>query len=243
MFDFPPVSSPDAATGYVATVLADRPLGYFRLGESSGVTAADQIENGPPGLVVGNVRYGQIGALATDPDTAVGIDGVNGAVEAGSSFDFSANAPFSLECWVKPAAFDAGFHTLVSRWLAPPNNVGYNLYYQAEVVRFAREDASIGAYDATMYTGLVAEVYSHVVATYDGQTIALYINGRQYSQAASLTALRDLPLTFMIGASNNDPATAPLNGLIDEVAIYGTALAPTQVAAHYAAGIMPPTGS
>jgi len=64
-----------ASDQYSSVVLAKGPVGYWRLGEASGPTAADASGNGYDGSYLGNPTFGQLGAIANDPDTAIGFNG------------------------------------------------------------------------------------------------------------------------------------------------------------------------
>src|SRR4051812_1334419 len=55
---------------YSSAVLALSPIAYYRLGESSGTTAADSSGNGLNGTYNGGVTLGQPGGIFGDPDTA-----------------------------------------------------------------------------------------------------------------------------------------------------------------------------
>lgn len=64
-----------ASDAYSGVVLAKGPVGYWRLGEAAGPTAADASGNGYDGTYNGNPTFGQPGAIVGDPDTAVGFNG------------------------------------------------------------------------------------------------------------------------------------------------------------------------
>ncbi len=64
-----------ASDQYSSVVLAKGPVGYWRLGEASGPTAADASGNGYDGTYLGNPTFGQSGAIVNDPDTAIGFNG------------------------------------------------------------------------------------------------------------------------------------------------------------------------
>jgi hypothetical protein len=64
-----------ASDGYSAAVLAKAPIGYWRLGEAAGPTAADASGLGNDGTYFGNPAFGQPGAITNDPDSAVGFTG------------------------------------------------------------------------------------------------------------------------------------------------------------------------
>src|SRR4030095_15422767 len=61
-------------TSYRSTILVDNPRSYWRLGETSGTTAADQ-QALNPGPYTGGVTLGQQGAIIGDPDTAASVGG------------------------------------------------------------------------------------------------------------------------------------------------------------------------
>jgi hypothetical protein len=84
---------------YSATILGDKPIGYWRLGESDpSLPAADATPDGNNGTYVGAVTLGQPGAILGDTDTAAAFDGSSTFVDipsaTGGIFDLSAN--FSL---------------------------------------------------------------------------------------------------------------------------------------------------
>ncbi len=65
------VVSPNQTITYQTTVLADAPYAYWRLGESSGLVAADASGNGRTATYSGGINYSQAGALLDDTNTAV----------------------------------------------------------------------------------------------------------------------------------------------------------------------------
>ena len=56
--------SPGGGTGYSASVLADAPAAYWRLGEASGTSAADASGNGRAGSYLNTPTLGRPGALS-----------------------------------------------------------------------------------------------------------------------------------------------------------------------------------
>jgi hypothetical protein len=64
-----------ASDRYSGVVLAKGPVGYWRLGEAAGPTAADDSGNFYDGTYNGTPTYGQRGAIVNDPNTAVGFKG------------------------------------------------------------------------------------------------------------------------------------------------------------------------
>jgi hypothetical protein len=220
------------STAYTSAVLADAPIGYFRLGESDGTVAANEVPGGPDGRYFGTVLMGVAGALAGDSDTAISLDRATaGYVDVGDSYDAPGLAPFSLEAWVRPPSTpDGDYHEIISKWHEPTGRAGFELLYIGSEVRFARE-VNDTMLDTLAAGGLPAGVYTHVVATYDGAMMRLYFNGTPVGAKASVLTLADNAIAFQIGIGGN----AGFTGELDEVAVYDHALSSTRVMAHFMA--------
>ncbi len=89
---------------YNAAVLADSPLAYWRLGETSGTTAADSSGNNRSGSYVASPSLNQPGALAGDTNRAVGFNGSSQYVNV--PYVAALNpAQLTVEAWAtRPAA-------------------------------------------------------------------------------------------------------------------------------------------
>ncbi len=74
-------SAPD--TNYQTTVLNDSPIAYWRLGESSGTTAASVVNPNTFNSTYSatGVTLGQPGALVGDPGTSIALNGSSGKVD------------------------------------------------------------------------------------------------------------------------------------------------------------------
>ena len=101
------LSAQVAQAAYVDVVDALNPLGYWRLGESSGTTATDRA--GSYNGTYDTVTLGATGALAGDSDTAAAFDGSDSMViNIGPSADFLLTADLSVSFWFKAASFPTG---------------------------------------------------------------------------------------------------------------------------------------
>ena len=79
--------------------------------------------------------------------------------------------------------------------------------------------------------------WTHLLATYDGSTARLYVNGALAGSTGATYALNtQRPLRMASGATDRAPDYF-LPGRVDEVAVYGSALTAARVQAHYTAGI------
>jgi hypothetical protein len=229
---------------YRATVLADSPLAYWRLGEAAGATTAADEMGGAPGTYAGGVTLGQPGALTRDTNLAALFDGVNGVVSAGNVFGFAALAPFSVECWVYLTALPAAtFSRLISKettdgsgrqgWdvVLSPTSAGAG----AGKVTFEvwLNGVSAGAVTAA---AIPLNAWNHIVCTMNGTNPRIFLNGVQQATGAAAPSMiaHTNPLRFAAHSSSG----GFLPGTLDEIALYGAALTPTQVAAHYVARLL-----
>jgi hypothetical protein len=226
-------------------VLLDNPLAYWRLGDAPGSTeAADLMGMFGAGLIdpmsTGNLVLGVPSLLVETTDDALrvhnGADPLATYLDAGDVLDFPGNAPFTLEAWVRPT--DISFGVIISKRRYERDGVGgagnlapgYMLWYDDAPNRFyfERVDSDVSDVAQADFGGVALH---HVVATYDDQTTTmyLYVNGVLIEQQVSTRQLANNPTELRIGSRMRDV-------VLDEVAVYPTALSLARVQAHYAAG-------
>ena len=124
------ISAQSAGGGasYSASVLADSPLSYWRLGEASGTTAADSSGANRTGSYLNTPTLGVPGALAGDTNTPVGFNGTNEYVHV--PFAAALNpASFTVEAWAYVTGGQDTYRSLVtSRDFVGGVASGYILY-------------------------------------------------------------------------------------------------------------------
>ena len=89
---------------YQATVLADSPTAYWRLGEAAGITAANLGSLGAAvdGTYIGSPTLGSNGQITNDVDTAVTFDGATQQVNIPDAAGLNLGGPFAaktIELW------------------------------------------------------------------------------------------------------------------------------------------------
>jgi hypothetical protein len=199
------------SSAYARAVLADAPLGYWRL-DDGGVCVADSSGHGLTGASNRGISHGQPRApLSGDNDTSMFFDGSSGYISLGD-----------------PAA-------IVRKRL-----YGYNLYLNPDgTPGFGIDDQNATPYSAGSPAAVTDGKWHHLVGTYDGKQVCLYVDGQQAAcQAAG--SIYYQPDLVAIGRDGGYSGSY-FNGRIDEVTIYGTALSAAQVQAHYLAAIPRPT--
>lgn len=226
---------------YQAAVLADSPEGYWRLGETEGFVPAPVLaENLGNVGVLGRgtydigLRLQQPGALAGSTDKSIYCDGLR-MMTAPASAALNPVPPFSVEFWVKPAvAYTGGTAQACplgctdrdfgrSGWLFYQGGNGWSWWLGTTAAYTIQMDPTMTIDPAQWY---------HLVGTYDGTTARLYVNGSQVtSKTGAFTPNVNRPIT--IGSRYDGFG---FQGNVDEVAIYNTLLAPSDVLAHYQNG-------
>src|SRR5204863_9687356 len=88
---------------------------------------------------------------------------------------------------------------------------------------------------ASSSTGYVVGALTHVVGTYDGSNLRLYINGALAATTASGTNQQNTTNPLRIGANANS-ASEFFTGRIDDPAVYNTALGASTIQDHFRCG-------
>jgi concanavalin A-like lectin/glucanase superfamily protein len=234
-----------AVTGsYPAEVMKDGPAVYLRLGEDAGPVAHDQTHHYDGAYPDGGIEYGVTGAILGDSDTAVRLDGT-APIAMPAGLDFAGRLPFTLEAWANEAPGN-GFGWVFdhSDWLDSGTRVSWNFYLNDGTgtgMTLERREADGLTAGSVVGAGspYPLGVYHHAVATFDGTTLALYLDGKQV--ALTGTGGTDLPATgnvWTIGGQNC-ACSDRFIGVLDELAVYPTALAADRVCAHYRASGRP----
>jgi hypothetical protein len=122
-------------TGYPATVIADNPVAYWRLGEASKPTALDSWGT-HDGTYNGNETFGVAGALSGDSNKSVDFSGDGASlVKVPYSSDLNggldANGSWTVECWVN-YDLDTGFAVPVASVDLTQNRSGYFFLLQPD---------------------------------------------------------------------------------------------------------------
>ena len=213
--------APTARQSYAAAILADAPAGYWRMGETSGTTMTDATTNGNDGTYAGGVKLGQPGALTGDKATAVAFDGATaGATVPGSPSLKVTN--ITVELWIKKTT-ESGYGICVAKdYFELLNN---SFTGRLELRLTATADPALVS-SAT----LALNTWYYVVATYDGTVASLYINGQLDSAHPAVATPVATAGPVSIGRRFDGFFN---NAVLEEVAIYPTALSAERVAAHW----------
>jgi len=203
-------------------------------------TAEDSI-GGLEGILHGDAKLGpgKVGQ-AFDLTSAPGSHVRGGDAEA---IRFS--EAMSIECWVRPLESGA-VRSLVSKWDAVPgpDQRSYALGLDVDGTPFFIVSPSglhenVGLVYGTNGPAL-ADTWTHLVASYDGAAVSLYVNGElrgsvPYSQGI-FPGTDDLGIGASVGGVAAGSWESGFRGLLDEVTLYSRALGAGAVAAIFEAG-------
>jgi hypothetical protein len=226
----------EASPDYPTTVLVDKPLAYLRVDESTGTVAHDSTGNGNDGKYVGGVTLGVPGALKTSSDPAVSLNGSTGYIDLGNRFPFADTVPTTLEIWANPSALTTSYPSLFSRQVGPPRS-GYFMFVRdvgnGDSNTFGFERWNDGGYQTAWWQTPVSGSWHHFVGTFDGSTARAYVDGQLVASNSATQSLPSFTASLQVGTCVFGQDNYA--GAVDEIAIYGAALSPARVLAHYQA--------
>jgi Concanavalin A-like lectin/glucanases superfamily/Fibronectin type III domain len=237
----PPSAASNAVTvtgtsyPYSGTILGDGAAAYWRLGEAFGTSATDASGSGNAGTYTGGFTQGQPGGVLGDPDPACALDGATGFVAVPNAPALRQTGALTLEAWVKFAS-TSGIQIIVNKgdgqtasgsayeiaWI-PGTGLGFQTF-----IGNSRSDADLN------FTPTIGQWYDLVGTRSATGQLSFYVNGSLVATGNdSGAALNDVAAGVGLGASGDGAGRLPVNGTLDEVAIYPVALSGTQVSGHY----------
>lgn len=227
---------PASRTSYRGEVMADSPLMYLRLGESSGSTAADETGQ-HDAQEDGALSWGVQGPLIFDDDTAVESSGTGGFIINQTGWLPTGSSPRTVELWFKPTLSTTTFRGINYGGTGVGEKLSF-IYTHNDIsvavnnCRFGAQGLSLA--DQWHHTALVypsgASRCDEFLFYLDGQPLSASVIGGSGSTTVNTTDSSLLINAFVPGIWNH--------GAFDEVAIYGTALSAQRILEHYEAGAL-----
>lgn len=227
---------------YRAAVLADSPVAYWRLGEASGTTAADEMAT-YAGTYVGSPTLGVGGVIPVN--TAATFNGSTQYVNMGDVFDMG-TSDLTATLWFKNTT-SAATQSFAGKQIAAVANYRYGFRYAAggKISAFMQGDGGSDVFP-TGTTSANDGNWHHYAAVFDRDAnLSVYLDG-VLEASASIAAWngKNFQSTFpfrigcVVAADGTSPAGA-FNGSIDEVSIFMSALSAARILAHYQAARPP----
>ncbi|MCH9693841.1 MAG: hypothetical protein K0U72_04970 [Gammaproteobacteria bacterium] len=202
---------------YSAKILADNPVAYWRLGETSGTTAADSSGNSHDLTYTGTYTLGQP-ALVSNSDASMRIP-TTGSGHAGTTV-LTGVTVTGVETWYQTDSI-ADYRDVLSLHSTPYNRIiliHYKTDGRFKVWRGANQSPIMQS-DSVVTTG---EPH-HVAVYYDAATnkTHMMIDGvvQQDTYSGNILAVPD-PKVYVGALEHNNAPFSRFQGNIDEVAIY-----------------------
>lgn len=213
-------------SAYANEVLADSPLLYWRLGETSGVTAVDSSGNGRDGTYMGTPGLDRVGLQGNDSDGSVYFEDTGGGDYATlASSSWMNVSDMTITCAVVFSA--QGLRMFASRYHDPDNNRSWFVYSQNREFKFyvrgsdGNETIVSSGFTATPGVVYFLTAYS----SNSGAGIRIYdkANGLVASATGVGRSVNPSTRPFMVGRCDG-VASYQHESYIDEVAYYGSVL-------------------
>jgi hypothetical protein len=247
-----PAPTAPPTQSYTSMIAASQPLAYYKLNDT-GSTLTDSGPNKLSGVYGANVRHGAAAmTTATDassifPGGPVGADvpSNTGIVPANPALQTPTSA-LTVEAWIDLTDFNRtnAFVPIVSYGRQAIGNVwALQLTPQTTLAFYLKVNGTPSSYLLLSNPLTPSHVY-HVVATYDGAHVNMYINGALATTIAAAGSLNytGFPPQYGLTVGGAAGGSAPIfYGAVNDLAIYPTVLAPATIENHYLTGHIAPT--
>jgi len=228
---------------YSQVVLADNPIGFWLLNETTGTTGEDSTVNNNDFTFYNSPTLGVSTGLAGIP-LGITFDGTNDRVNSSvvSTFNIAASGNWSAEMWFKTSS--SAFSTFFSWRDNSGSGDGVTTTISLNngttgMVMIQSVDSAGNGLNISHTNSYNNNAWHHVVASAtSGGALRLYIDGvdRANSTTARRTNTSNREIVF--GANNLGGSYGQFyTGTGTAVSVYNTALSAAQVLAHYNAGV------
>ena len=206
------------------------PAAHWTFDEGVGPTAADVTGNGHSGTLGSSVSWsaGDVGAHA------ITLNGTAAAVVTATGPAVNTANSFTVSAWVKLNSL-SGFQTVVS--IAGTTVAGFFLQLRGDTGTFAlarlSSDANGGAAISGSTVTPIGGIWYHLVGVNDAtaHTITLYVDGQSVGSTPFSSGWTAGGNTLIGHGFFNGSQTDYLNGSIDDVQFFSSALSSDQVVA------------
>jgi len=209
-------------------------VGYWKLDETSGSSAADSTGYGNTGTYVASPTLGVTAPAAlTFPSTAVTFNGSSQYV-SGFTSPAAMTSISTISLWIYPTTSDTNYRCIFG---SNSNNGDINSWYRSGTVTLIVINSAGTQYTTTATASL--NTWTHFVFKFDGTYANIYKNGTYVSQVAWTGTVFSYTGKENIGYGGS----SYFAGSIDDVRIYNRALTAGEISGLYAGSIQPLAGA
>ena len=218
-------------------------VGYWKFDEGEGTITTDGSGSRNTGALAGDPTW--ILDSSCIIGKCLGFDGVDDHVEVQYSSSLNPTDAITIAAWYKPVSFKGnGNNPIVDKGYFSHTAPFYQYHlgvsgdqHPVNPGAFLFSVSTTGTSGAiTTPSGFWAPGnWYHVVGTYDGSKIKLYVNGSLIASTPASGSMRDYGKNLHIGGFDNlDYANVSyLAGVLDEIQIYNRSLSPSEIRAIF----------
>ncbi|MFI7589617.1 PKD domain-containing protein [Spongisporangium articulatum] len=238
-----------ATSAYPDAVSASSPANYWRLGETSGTTAADSAGNKP--LTLSGATRNVTGALTGDTNKAVTMSG-SATVPGTTTSSQTSPTTFSEEVWFKTNTTKGGKLIGFGNSRTTSSTTSDRHIYMNNSGQLYFGVLSSGGTKATINSSAAYNnnAWHYAAATWSAANGAkLYVDGQQVASSAAMNTSQSYTGYWRLGGDSlstgsifntsnwpSKPTNTSIAASLDEPAVYSTELTAAAVADHYTAG-------
>ena len=203
-------------------------IGWWKLDEKDGRTAADSSGSGHDATVQGNPDWkpsaGKVGG-------AIALGGDGDFLDVADEASFDCAGSLTLAAWIKAEKLDRAWQAIITK-----GDSTYRLQRNNETNTFEFACSGLKVANDNEYGSLFGSKeialgqWQHVAGVYDGRKMYIYVNGVLDTSQDASGSINTNDVRLQIG-SNTEVEDRFWSGLIDEVRIYNYALSQAEVAA------------
>jgi len=204
-------------------------VAYWKFDESEGAVAYDSSGNNHNGILENGAHF-----VSGIMNNAVEFDGADDRVPAGAFDVTGGDGHITIAAWIKADDFDVMDGRIISKAAGKAEK---NHYWMLSTIfngrsRLCFSLKSNGVTETLIPSSgyLIPEIWTHVVATWDGSTMRLYKDGVLVGSKAKNGILdTNGDVEVAIGNQPTGAGNKPFDGLIDDLRIYNVALSQSEI--------------
>jgi hypothetical protein len=207
-------------------------VGWWTLDEGTGTTAHDFSGQQNDGQITGTPVWttGKRSKALTTSDSP------GSYVNVGDKPSLRLSSAGTVSAWIKSTNFncDGGSYCgVIDKFNGTTDRNGYSLTITAGFPELFVADSS-GFQEVGSPTQLSLNTWNHVVASWNGSRVRIYVNGIMTQDTPQTQSVVDGGLSFALG--NNIAFGGRFNGIIDDARVYSRELSPNEVLNLYGTG-------
>lgn len=199
-------------------VIISHPVAIWHFDENTGTTAYDATSYNNDGTVYGPTWTGGY------TNSALNFNGNWDYVEVQNSPSVDITGHFSVQAWIKSTG-SQNYYAIVDKYeYNPAGSKGFTLYINSGKLRFSIYSGAAGNADLFGTTELRDNTFHHVMASWDGSLMSVYVDGNLEGQVPWPNPPASSAQNIGIGMRFSGwGGYMPFSGIIDEVKIAASA--------------------